>query len=313
MTRRWHKLRKRLVGAALPTLRAISPRAAARALAWVGRFEHALVAGNRARHQAAVRRWSHHLGCAWDEDRVGRALAGNEVRWQARDLLLDGLPDRRLAPLFAVRDREHLDAALAGRRGVVLLACHYGSHIVPLHWLLRRGYPLRVYMERPHRISKYLARQFAADGPLGQDKIFISRRFTAAESAASIMRAIKVLRAGMILCLAGDVRWSGPNTVAARFLGAEHHFTATWVVLAAMTSAPVVPVFCRMTRDGSYELEFRPALDVPPETLARRDTGRFVQEYLESIEAQLRLDPANGNEYVNWIDAESEVTGSGAG
>ena len=40
-------------------------------------------------------------------------------------------------------------------------------------------------------------------------------------------------------------------------------FSTTWVVLAAMTEAPVVMVFCRMEPDGRYHIEFRPAFHVP--------------------------------------------------
>ena len=45
----------------------------------------------------------------------------------------------------------------------------------------------------------------------------------------------------------------------AQFLGRKMRFSTTWVVLAAMTEAPVVMVFCRMEPDGRYHIEFRPA------------------------------------------------------
>jgi KDO2-lipid IV(A) lauroyltransferase len=318
MGRRWQKLRKGLVRLMLPPLRAWSPRAAARGLAALGKAENRLSPRNRVRHEAAVRHWAAHFGCRnWDVRQLGRELAGNEVRWQSRDLLLDGRDGDALGPLVRVHGREGLDAALAGGRGVVLLANHYGSHLVPSHWLLKQGYGLRLYMERPHHVSRFLARHLAGDdGPLGQARLLISRRSGPAESAGSILRAVKVLRAGMILCLAGDVRWSGPNTAPARFLGREQTFTATWVTLAAMTGAPVVPVFCRMTPDGRYALDFRPPFAVPPDVAARGQVPRFVQACLDDVEAQLRDDPANGNEYVRWLEAEAEAdaaTGVAAG
>jgi KDO2-lipid IV(A) lauroyltransferase len=311
MGRRWQKVRRRLVNLLLPPLRAVSPRAAARGLAALGRAEHALSPRNRLRHEAAVRRWEAHFGCRWDVRRVGRELAGNEVRWQSRDLLLDGLDAGGLTPLVRVHGREGLDGTLAQGRGVVLLANHYGSHLVPSHWLLKHGYGLRLYMERPHHVSRFLARHLAEDaGPLGQARLLISRRSGPAESAGSILRAVKVLRAGMILCLAGDVRWSGPNTAPARFLGREQTFTATWVTLAAITGAPVVPVFCRMTPDGRYDLDFRAPFAVPADVVARGAVPRFVQACLDEVEAQLRADPANGNEYVRWLEAEAEAGGA---
>lgn len=313
MTRRWLKLRKRFVGVTLPVLRAISPRGAARLLALAGRGEFALSSGAAARHHAAVQGWVDHFNTDWDVDTLSRGLAGNEVRWQARDLLLDGLSDPQFDSLFEVTGREHLDNALGEGRGVILLASHFGSHMVPLHWVLRKGYPMRVYMERPNHISRYLARRFAEGGPLGQDKLFISRKFSASESAASIMRATRILKAGMVLCLAGDVRWSGPNTAPAMFLGTEHSFTATWVVLATMTRSPIVPVFCRMRPDGTYDLEFRPVLRIPHEPAARSDVPRHVQGFLDTVERELRRDPTNGNEYATWPVAPARIPLAQAG
>ncbi len=307
MSRHWHKIRKTLVRAVMPVLRTMSPHATARVLTALGRLEYALVPGTRLRHDAAVHQWAHHLGCRWDEPRISRDLAGNEVRWQARDLLLDGLSDHRLEDLVRIVGRDRLDAALAEGRGVVLLGNHFGSHLVPSHWLLRHGYPLRLYMERPHHVSRLLARHFDSDGPLGQARLLISRKTNTMESAGSIFRAVKVLQAGMILCLAGDVRWSGPNTAPAQFLGQTYTFTATWVALAALARAPVVPNFCRMTPAGTYELEFRPAFPVPAHAIATGQAPRLVQNCLDEIEAQLRLDPANGNEYVSWFQADDRV------
>jgi KDO2-lipid IV(A) lauroyltransferase len=305
MTRRWRKFRKSLVRAVLPVLRALPPRVASRSLGLLGRIEHALIPTLRRQHDDAARRWAEHLGCQWDVSAVSRSLASNEVRWQARDLLLDGPDDRRSIPLVHVSGLDRLEAALAAGRGVVLLANHFGSHMIPAHWLLRRGYELRLYMERPNHVSRFMARHFATDGPLGQAKLLISRkRASTADAAGSILRAVKVLKAGMILCLAGDVRWTGSNTAPARFLGRQHTFTATWVILAALTGAPVVPVFCRIAPDGTYDLEFRPSFEVPANVVSAGEVARYVQGCLDAIEEQLRLDPANGNEYVWWSDAD---------
>ena len=60
-------------------------------------------------------------------------------------------------------------------------------------------------MERPRHISRYMARHFQTDGPLGQDKLFISRQGVPADSASSILRAARAIKAGLLLYLAGDV------------------------------------------------------------------------------------------------------------
>ena len=168
MQRRGLNIRKVLLGIVLPLMRRLPPRVASDMVAGIGRTEYRLLKGLRHRVDEAVLQGSHHFGRAWDVPTVGRALAGNQIRWRTRDQLLDGLPDDRVAPLFDVHGRDRLDAALAGERGVVLLCNHFGSHMMPAHWLVREGYPLRLFMERPRHISKFLARQFDTDGPTGQ-------------------------------------------------------------------------------------------------------------------------------------------------
>ncbi len=160
-------------------------------------------------------------------------------------------------------------------RGCLVLANHFGAHLLPAHWLFRENFPVRFYMERPRHISRYMARNFRTDGPLGQDKLFISRQGVPADSASSILRAARALKAGMLLYLAGDVRWTGKLTEEAEFLGRMMRFSTTWVVLAAMTEVPVVMVFCRMEPDGRYHIEFRPAFQVPKDAPENGETGRL--------------------------------------
>ena len=95
----------------------------------------------------------------------------------------------------------------------------------------------------------------------------------------------------MLLYLAGDVRWTGKLTEVGTFLGRSMRFSTTWVVLAAMTEAPVVMVFCRMEPDGRYHIEFRPAFHVPKDAPERGETAMWVQHFLETLEEQVRKHP----------------------
>jgi KDO2-lipid IV(A) lauroyltransferase len=276
-------------------------------IAGIGRTEYRMLPELRQAFDTAVARAGETLDCSWDVPAVGLELAGNQIRWRTRDLLLDGVADARARRLFEVHGREHLDAARELGLGVIVLACHYGAHLMPAHWLFREQYPLRFYMERPRHVSKYMARQFETDGPLGQDKLFISRKGDPAGSAGSILRAARILKAGMLVYLAGDVRWSGAHTQPARFLGREYNFSATWVNLAALTSAPVVAVFCRMRSDGIYEVEFLPHLRIPSDAVKDGQAGRWVQSYLSKLEEQVRRHPANSNEYFFWHHDDSQA------
>src|SRR6266536_3192798 len=83
----------------------------------------------------------------------------------------------RLATRLVARIGRTEYALLPGLRHCVDVAVergghHFGSHMMPAHWLVRAGYPLRLFMERPRHISKFLSREFEADGPMAQKKLF---------------------------------------------------------------------------------------------------------------------------------------------
>jgi KDO2-lipid IV(A) lauroyltransferase len=305
MQRRGLNIRKWFLGIALPFLRRFPLPVASRAIGGIGRIEYDLFSDLRAAFDAAVLRGGERLGCSWNVATVSRQLCGNQVRFRTRDRLLDGVSDERVATLFSISGRDHLDAALAQGKGAIILSSHFGGHLLPAHWLFRQGYGVRFYMERPRHISKYLTRQFDTDGPLGQRKLFISRsKGDPAGSASSILRAAKVLGAGMIVYLAGDVRWTGPNTQVARFLGQHYHFSATWVRLAALTGSPVVPVFCPMLEDGTYQIDFHPAYAIPEDAPRSSQIQLWVQAYLRTLENAVRRYPDNSNEYFFWSDSD---------
>jgi KDO2-lipid IV(A) lauroyltransferase len=305
MERRGLNIRKYFLGMILPILRRLPLPVASRLIAGIGRAEYALFGTLRAAFDSAVARGAERLGCSWDMAEVSRALCGNQIRFRTRDRLLDGVPDRRVGPLFDVSGRDRLDAAREEGKGVILLSSHFGGHLLPAHWLYRQNVPLRFYMERPRHISKYLTRQFRTAGPLGQDRLFITRsKDDPATSASSILRASRVLGAGMLIYLAGDVRWAGPNSQPARFLGRTYRFSATWVRLAALSGAPVVPVFCQMRPDGTYRVEFCAPFHVPEDAPRTGRTVDWVQSFLEMLEEQVRLYPETSNEYFFWPESD---------
>ena len=308
MERRGLNIRKALLGTILPLLRKLPPRVASNMVAGIGRTEYTLLRGLRHRVDTAITQGSHHFGKDWDVRHLGRELAGNQIRWRTRDRLLDGLSDERVNPLFTVSGKEYLDSALDAGRGVVLLCNHFGSHMMPAHWLYRAGYPLRLFMERPRHISKFLTKQFDSEGPTGQKKLFISRKANPAEAAGSIMRASRVLNSGMILMIAGDVRWSGPQNSPAMFLGHRYTFSNTWIRLASMSGASVVRVFCRIEDDGSYQLQFHPPYTIPEGNPSAEEAARRVQDFLVAVEVQVGLHPANSNDYFFWSDRAEAVS-----
>jgi len=307
MERRGLNIRKRFLKVVLPMIRSLPLPVASRFVSGIGRMEYRLSRRLRRSFHEAVAHGRSVLDCQWDIAAVSRELAGNHVLWRTRDLLLDGATDQRARDMFTVSGREHVDAAYGLGRGCIVLTSHFGAHLLPAHWLFRENFPVRFYMERPRHISRFLSRHFDTDGPLGQDRLFISRQGVTADSASSILRAARAIKAGMLLYLAGDVRWTGRLTESARFLGRNLRLSTTWVTLAAMTEAPVVMVFCRMERDGRYHIEFRPAFHVPKDAPENGKTPDCVRHFIEVLEDQVRRYPSNSNDYFFWTASDEQV------
>jgi len=300
MERRGLNFRKRFLRAVLPFIRTLPLPVAARFLSGFGRLEYRLFPRLRRSFRDAVAHGRSILDGGWDVSVVSRELAGNHILWRTRDLLLDGVSEARAREMCIVTGRDDLDAALGLGRGCIMLANHFGAHMLPAHWLLREDFPLRLYMERPRHISRFMLEHFRSDGPLSQDKLFVSRQSDASDSASSILRAARTIKSGMLLYIAGDVRWSGRLTEKARFLGQTFQFSSTWVVLAAMTQAPVVIEFCRMEPDGRYHIEFLPAFIVPKEAAIEGQGGPWVQRFIDALEDQIRRYPTCSNDYFFW-------------
>ncbi|RUL85617.1 lysophospholipid acyltransferase family protein [Tautonia sociabilis] len=306
MGRRGLNTRKGILRATLPVLRRLPPRAALRAVGEFGRWEYRLVPSTRNRILEAIRQHAEALGEPWDPSAVGPELAANLIRSRARDLLLDGRTDAELEGVFRIEGREHLDGATAGGRGALLLANHFGAHLVGAYWIIRHGYPWRMFGERPRHISRLMAEQFALDGPLGQARLFVSRKANPAEAAGAILRAARVLRAGIVLSIASDVRWPTPPNATAEFLGRSYAFSSTWVTLAAHAGVPVVPMYCSIEPMGTYRVDFEPAFTLP--TAAARDdrlAAHWVQHGLRLVENRVRRDPANSIDYFFWEEDEA--------
>src|SRR4051812_37219177 len=102
MERRWLNARRFLLRRSLPALRLLPLPLASRLIAGIGRAEYRLHPRLRLTFQTAVERAREILRCSWDVSAVSLELAGNQVWWRTRDLLLDAVPDRRFEPMFVV-------------------------------------------------------------------------------------------------------------------------------------------------------------------------------------------------------------------
>lgn len=282
-------------GTLLPVLRRLGPARADALLGVFGRLSAWLWPPRGRELARGVARAREALGTMDDSATFRPRLAANAWRFLARDCGLEGLDDNQVAGLFDVQGMETLDAALAEGRGALLVGSHLGGHLAGLHWLYRRGVPLRLLVQRPKHISAELNRRFDTDGPHAQAGFFLRRDLPSGQCVERLLRARAALRAGLAVYLNGDIPWGGPNTRCGRFLGQDQRFLSVWTDLSVLTGAPVFLVFCTHQPGGRYALTIE-----PQGTLSPGGENAAVARYLKRLEAAIAARPDDAPAHLLW-------------
>jgi lauroyl/myristoyl acyltransferase len=279
----------------MPLLRMLGSTKGDAILALIGRLAMALRPGRSKRFRASLVRASAALDADWSIETTLPALAANTARFLGRDYPLDEQSDEAVLNRFDVCGYERLQATLSTGRGAILVGSHLGAHIAGVHWLFRRGVPVRLLVQRPRHVSRELNRRFDSGGPHPQAEMFLRRDLSPAIAVERVFRARAALRDGMAIYLNGDIPWSGPNTCAGRLLGRTQRFLAIWTELAVLTNAPVFLVFCTHQANGRFSLEI--------EGIGHLRTGEeesAIADYLKQLEARIAASPADAVAHLEW-------------
>ncbi|MDR3636820.1 MAG: hypothetical protein P4L84_23650 [Isosphaeraceae bacterium] len=281
-------------GALLPALRQLGPARGDALLGLCGRFATLWPPRGRAVARGLSRARTA-LDIIGDDSTLRPRLAANAWRFLARDCGLQGLDDDALFGLFDVQGVEALESALAEGHGALLVGSHLGAHLAGLHWLYRRGLPLRLLVQRPKHISAELNRRFDEEGPHPQAGFFLRRDLPPGQCVERLLRARAALRAGLPVYLNGDIPWGGPNTRAGRFLGQNRRFLSVWTDLSVLTRTPVFLVFCTHQPGGRYDLTIEPL-----GTLPAGGENVAVACYLKRLEAAITARPDDAPAHLLW-------------
>ncbi|AGA31467.1 lysophospholipid acyltransferase family protein [Singulisphaera acidiphila] len=279
----------------LPTLRRLGPARCDALIGGLGRLSAAAWPPRGKELAKAIDRAGTALHADWNPKTVRPALAANALRFAARDYPLDSAPDEEILARFDVKGFEGLQTALEGGRGAIVVGCHLGGHIAALHWLYRRGVPLRLLVQRPRHVSRELDRRFDRDEPHPQSDFFLRRDLSPALAAERLLHARAALRDGLAVYLSGDIPWNGPNTRSGQLLGHSRTFLSVWADLAVLTRVPVFLLFCTHRPGGRYALTIE-----TPWTLAAGEESAALTRYLARLESEIRAHPADAVAHLLW-------------
>jgi Kdo2-lipid IVA lauroyltransferase/acyltransferase len=209
-----------------------------------------------------------------------------------------------LRKLVEIRGREHLDAALAGGKGVILCSAHFGSYNCAFSLLHTSGFPVtsigRWWWRYQPGGSSAVRRMW--------DFVYARRvlrhrqrpniepwpgRMQVAVQAAAALRNNEVVT---ICSEAPPLDAELPRTVAVPFLGRQARLLPGVVSLARLTGAPVLMVFAHRSADCRHQvLEISPPVPMGGETVAA------FERCTVAMDAAIRAHPA---EWDFWFEPD---------
>ncbi len=279
----------------LPVFRQLGPRRCDAILSILGRVIITLWPSRGMELTQAIDRADRALDAGWDREAVRRDLASSLPQFAARDYLLDGLDEATALGRFDVEGEETLQAALKLGRGAIIVGSHLGGHVAGLHWLYRRGVPLRVLVQRPNHVSSYLQSKFDEPNAHPQRHMFLKRGLPPCQAVDRMLRAHAALRDGLAIYFTGDIPWEGPNTRPGRLLGRETEFLSVWADLAALTKAPVFLLLNKHLPGGRYRLSLEPLGVLRP-----GEEGLAVAQFLARLDAEIVSNPSEAVAHLLW-------------
>jgi len=172
-----------------------------------------------------------------------------------------------------VSGQEHLDAALAKGKGVILLSFHMTSLEVG-GCLLGAHYDFYA-MYKPNKNPVF--EKAMCDGR--------NRHLAGLLERDNVRGTVKALRKNQIVWYAADQNYGGKTTIFVPFFGIQTSTITATTKLAKMTGAAVVPFTQRrLDSDDSYELTLYPQLENFPSGSEMDDAtqiNQFLEEYLK--------------------------------
>jgi len=219
----------------------------------------------------------YHLRCAWKQfHKFTDVYVHRFIPWAEEEAE------------FAREGWEHLDEAVAGKTGAIVVMSHIGNWELAAQKLNSKGLPIMLYLGARHKeqVERIQKKKLADTG------IRIVTTDEKEKSPFALLEGIYFLREGGIVSMTGDRLWGEQTSVLVNFLGHEVRLPDTPHFFALMTGAPLMTFFVHEASPGRYHVAVSAGRKVIAASRAERkkavaasaqayadDLARFVSEH----------------------------------
>lgn len=186
--------------------------------------------------------------------------------------------------------REHLLKAVEEGRGGIMITSHLGNYEIAASAFKEIGLKLMIMMGEKE--AKQVARQQRES--LESRKIIIQVSSAEQDSALVGLEALKFLRDGGFVSIAGDIVWTDPRSqVPVRFFGHEVKIPSAPYLLGMISGSPVFSLFTFRLGKGKHKIAMSPLPMISASSRADRKAviQASAQEYANALEKAIRSYP----------------------
>ena len=199
-------------------------------------------------------------------------------------LIANAFPFERFILKIKIEGKEHLEMALAKRKGVIALGAHLGAFTLLGTRLAVEGYPVNIMINQ-ESFPKLWGRLNNYQGMVSQ-KIFSPNPIT-----TSIKKSLNCLRRNEILYLVADEQQRRRGIPVPFF--DQKAFTPTGPALFSLkTGAPILPMFVMREDRIRWTLVIGPPIQIERTSDEKKDIETLTIKFTQVIEDSIRQIPS---------------------
>jgi KDO2-lipid IV(A) lauroyltransferase len=199
-------------------------------------------------------------------------------------LMANTLPFERFILKIKISGKEHLDAALAKKRGVIALGGHLGAFTLLGTRLAVEGYPIN-FMINQENFPKLWKKLNAYQAITGQ-KILLPETTT-----TSIKKSLNCLHRNEILYMIAD-EYQRHGGIPVTFFGQTAYTASGPAIFSLKTGASILPMFVLRENKIQWTLVIGHSIEIEKTSDEKKNIEMLTAEFTKVIEDAVRRHPS---------------------